>query len=236
MILSSFPSGATALVIGSTGGIGSALHRNLIETRQFQSVIGLSRSTSPRLDLLDETTIADAAGAIAASGADLRLIIVATGMLHTETIAPEKSWRQLDAMRLAQTLAINATGPALVMKHFLPLLPRQGRSVFAALSAKVGSIGDNGLGGWYGYRAAKAALNQFLHTAAIELGRTRPDAVCLALHPGSVDTALSRPFASPSHPARSPDIAAADLLAVIDGAVPSQTGSFLDYTGATIPW
>ncbi|WP_137153220.1 SDR family NAD(P)-dependent oxidoreductase [Devosia sp. FKR38] len=233
--LQSFPSGGLAVVFGASGGIGQALVAELAASGQFTTVLGLSRRNDG-FDLTDEATIAAAAARIAATGLPPRLVIVATGLLHDGAQQPEKSWRQLDAAALAQSFAINAIGPALLAKHVLPLLPRQGKAVFAALSAKVGSIGDNRLGGWYGYRAAKTALNQLMHTASIELARTRPEAICVTLHPGSVATTLSAPFGSPSHPADSPDVAAARLLAVLDGLTPDQTGAFLDHTGLPLPW
>lgn len=233
--LISFPAAGQAVIIGSSGGIGAALHHALSDTGCFEAVVGLSRS-GDGLDLEDETTIAKAASAVSASGLPIRLVIVATGVLHDETMQPEKSWRQLDPTRLARSFAINATGPALVAKHFLPLMPREGKAVFAALSAKVGSIGDNHLGGWYGYRAAKAALNQLLHTASIELRRTRPDAICVTLHPGTVESALSSPFGSAGHAAVAPDFAADRLLGVIDELRPIDSGLMLDHTGLPLPW
>ena len=134
---------------------------------------------------------------------------------------------------MARAFAINAIGPALLLKHFTELLPRSGRCVFATLSARVGSIGDNGLGGWYSYRASKAALNQLLRTAAIEVARRRPQAVLLALHPGTVRTALSGPFTRPDQ-GLTPEEAALRLLLVMDAA--QHTGSFLDQDGLTVAW
>jgi hypothetical protein len=220
--------GPVAVVVGANGGIGGALRARLEAAGTFDQVIGLAR---PDLDLLDEASIAAAAARIP-RGAP-RLIIVATGLLAEPGLTPEKSLRALDPDRLARSFAINAIGPGLVMKHMLPLLPREGRSVFAALSARVGSIGDNHLGGWYGYRAAKAGLNQLLRTAAIELARTHPGAVCVALHPGTVATRLSAPFTSDARP---PADAAGHLLSVIDGLGPQDTGGFFDWRGAPIPW
>jgi NAD(P)-dependent dehydrogenase (short-subunit alcohol dehydrogenase family) len=224
----------TAVVIGSAGGVGAAFV-SALEARNI-NVIGLSRHTTPPLDLLDETTIAAAAANVRAQSTDIRLILLATGFLHGNGLLPEKSLAGLNAAGLAHNFSVNAIGPALIMKHFLPLLPRAGRSVFAALSAKVGSIGDNRTGGWYAYRASKAALNQLIHTAAIELARRAPDAVCVALHPGTVDTNLSAPFAKAGLTVRPPAIAAAELLAVLDGLAPTQTGKFFDYKGAELPW
>ena len=190
----------TAVVIGAQGGIGAALADAL--AAGGQPVLRLGRTTTPRLDLLDEASIAAAA---AVAGPGLRLVI-------------------------------DATGPALLMKHFLPLLSREGPAVFATLSARVGSISDNRLGGWHAYRAAKAALNQLMRTAAIELARTRPLAVCVALHPGTVDTGLSAPFAKTGLDVQTPAQAAARLLEVIAGLAPGQTGGFFDHHEVAIPF
>jgi NAD(P)-dependent dehydrogenase (short-subunit alcohol dehydrogenase family) len=137
---------------------------------------------------------------------------------------------------MAKSFALNAIGPALLMKHFLPMLPRDAKSVFVTLSAKVGSIGDNAAGGWYSYRAAKAALNQLVHTAAIELRHKRPKAVCIAMHPGTVDTPLSAPFAKSGLNVRPPERAAAEMLAVIARLTPEDSGKFFAYDGTELPW
>ena len=160
-------------------------------------------------------------------------IIDATGALTIGRHGPEKRLADLDPAHMAAAFAINAIGPALLIKHFSELLPRQGRCVFATLSARVGSIGDNRLGGWYSYRASKAALNQIWRTASVEVARRRPDALVLALHPGTVRTGLSAPFTTPDQGA-SPEAAAAGLLAVMDAA--TETGVFLDQNGAPVPW
>jgi NAD(P)-dependent dehydrogenase (short-subunit alcohol dehydrogenase family) len=234
--LDSIPGGGLALVIGATGGLGAALLKQLQLDANFTQVVGLSRSSQPALDLLDETSIAACAQHIAARGLELRLVIDATGMLHSQNHQPEKSWQQLDPVHMAQAFAINAIGPALLMKHFLPLLPRQGKAVFATLSAKVGSIGDNRLGGWYSYRASKAALNQLVHTAAIELRRRQPEAVCVALHPGTVHSALSAPFAKTGLEVRQPDKAAQRLLTVLNGLGANDSGGFFNHDGQALPW
>lgn len=228
--------GGIAIVIGSSGGIGSALLARLSAQPRFGAVLGLGRSSSPPLDLTDEASIAAAARHVQALGADVRLVIDASGILHAEGFAPEKSWRDLDATQMTRAFAVNAIGPALLMKHFLPLLPRQGRSVFATLSARVGSIGDNRLGGWYSYRASKAALNQFVRTAAIELGRRQPAALCVALHPGTVATSLSSPFVKAGLDVQTPDQAAGRLLDVIDRLPPGSSGGFFDHRGDPVPW
>jgi len=149
---------------------------------------------------------------------------------------PEKSWRELDPEQMARSFALNAIGPALIMKHALPQLPRDGKAIFATLSARVGSIGDNSLGGWYGYRASKAALNQFVRTASIELKRSKPEAICVALHPGTVNTRLSSPFSKRNLDVQSPNVAAKRLLAVIANLDVSHSGGFFDHHGETIPW
>ncbi len=222
-----------AVVIGAGGGIGTAF-ADLLEARGAR-VVRLSRRTNPALDLLDEASIATAA-AHAAGIDEIRLVFDATGFLHDHRFRPEKSIRELDPAHLAHNFAVNVIGPALLMKHFLPLLPRSGRSVFATLSAKVGSIGDNRLGGWHGYRAAKAALNQLVRTSAIELARRAPQAICVALHPGTVDTKLSAPFGKAGLDVRSPEAAAARLLGVIEGLAPAQSGGFFSHDGSALPW
>ena len=230
------PAGALAIVIGSSGAIGGALVERLRSDPSFTDVIGLSRSSDPPLDLLDETSIAAAAQAVAAHGAEPRLVIDTTGFLHGDGMQPEKTWRHLDPAVLAHVFAVNAIGPALLLKHFLPLFPRDGRAVFATLSARAASIAENAIGGWYGYRASKAALNQLVRTAAAELRRTRKQALCVALHPGHVESRLSAPFGSGGQATLSPAEAAASLLRVLDGLAPADTGGFFDQEGAPIPW
>lgn len=234
-----------ALVVGASGGIGSALVEALAAEPDVQRIYAAARSplsalpekTTPlRLDLTDEDSIKAAARCCAGDG-DVDLVIVATGILHDgNSVQPEKSWNALDADRLARVFAINTTGPALIAKHFLPLLPRKRRSVFASISARVGSVSDNRLGGWYAYRASKAALNMMLKTLAIELARRNPDALCIGLHPGTVDTSLSGPFQSnvPTGKLFTPERAARQLLAVIDAAEPAQSGRVLAWDGKEI--
>ena len=230
------PSGGLAVVIGSSGAIGGALLERLRADGRFADVVGLSRGSTPPLDLLDEASIAAAAQAVAARGHDLRLVLDATGFLHGDGMSPEKTWRHLDPAALAHAFAVNAIGPALLVKHFLPLLPRDGRAVFATLSARAASIAENAVGGWYGYRASKAALNQIVRTAAAELGRGRRQALCVALHPGHVESRLSAPFGAGGNPAFTPAEAADRLLAVLDGLAPADSGGFFDQEGNAIPW
>ena len=233
--LNSFPSGGLAVVLGARGGIGAALVEALSATQSFEQVLGFARQSRPALDLKDESSIAAVAACIRQHGTP-RLIIDATGVLHGPGMQPEKTLQALDPQAMTEAFAINAIGPALLMKHLLPLLPAEGKAVFATLSAKVGSIGDNRLGGWYSYRASKAALNQLVRTAAIELHRRRPQALCLALHPGTVETALSAPFARGGLEIQSPAVAARRLLETLDGARAEDNGSFLSQRAERLPW
>ena len=233
--LESFPPAGVAVVFGASGGIGGALVEAIRAAERFAHVVEFSRGAAPSIDLQDEASL-ERAAAFAADRGELRLVIDATGFLHDDRQAPEKSWRQLDAVKLARCFALNAIGPALIMKHVLPRLPRSGKAVFATLSARVGSIGDNRLGGWYSYRASKAALNQLVRTAAVELARRSPDALCIALHPGTVATALSAPFAATGLEVHLPSTAARHLLAVVDQLPADANGGFFDWRGQPVPW
>ena len=230
------PSGGLAVVVGARGGIGRQLLSRIRDDAGFDHVLGLCRGDEPFVDLCSEPTIEAAAAHAVSLGAPLRLLVNAAGFLHDESFKPERSWRQFDAGHMAQAFAVNTIGPALLMKHFLPLLPRQGKAVVAMLSAKVGSIGDNRLGGWHSYRASKAALNQLVRTTAVELARTHPEAVCVALHPGTVDTRLSAPFAKTGLAVQQPDAAAERLLATIGALDATSTGGFFNQHGVPIPW
>lgn len=234
--LSSIPDDGIAVIAGAGGAIGGALADAAEASDRFREVVRLSRGGVPAFNLLDEASIEAAANVIAAKDAPMRLFIDATGFLHNEQFTPEKSLRQITAAHMAHAFAVNTIGPALLMKHFSPLLPAEGKSVFVTLSAKVGSIGDNWLGGWYSYRASKAALNQLLRTAAIETARRRRNAICLALHPGTVESPLSAPFEKSGLDIRSPEEAARDLIAVIGKAGSADCGKFLDYKGEELPW
>lgn len=234
--LSCLPPHAHAAVLGASGGIGAALAAALEQSPSIEKVHRYSRSEGePRLDVTDEESVKACAAHLARQGGDIRIVFDATGFLHDDAFRPEKSWSELDPDHMARAFAVNAIGPALILKHFLPLLP-EGRAVFASLSAKVGGIGDNRLGGWYSYRASKAALNQIIKTASIELKRRRKEAVCVALHPGTVDTPLSQPFSKSGLKVRSPETCAHDLLEVIEELEPDESGGFFDYQGDELPW
>lgn len=232
--LESFGSGYRAVVIGATGGIGKAIANCLDQDPNCASMIELGRRSAPAIDLEDETSIASAAEQIGKDG-PVHLVFDATGILHEDALQPEKALRSIDADAMARVFAINAIGPALLMKHFHRLTPRNSKSVIASLSARVGSISDNRAGGWYAYRASKAALNMIWKTAAIEVSRLKPHAVCIVMHPGTVATDLSKPYAG-SRPVDQPDIAARRLLSVIDSCDATANGSFLAYDGSQIPW
>lgn len=231
--LASLPQGYRALVIGAAGGIGAAFVRALAADARCAGVTGLHRRSSPPVDLADEAGQAAAAAALAGQ-APFQLIINAAGLLHGPLGLPEKKLGDLNAAQLLASFTANTIGPALLLRHFSPLMGRQ-RGLLVMLSAKVGSIGDNRLGGWYGYRASKAALNMLVKTAAIELRRSQPHTVLVALHPGTVDTALSKPFRG-AEIGRPPDLAAAQMLAVIDRLQPEDSGSFVAWDGQRLPW
>ena len=244
--LSTFSPAANVVVIGASGGIGSALCRALAGSESVGSVHALSRSKAAApdtviqpftIDLLDEASI-EAAAEHVSKDASLDLVIVASGVLHDDKFQPEKLLRDLDADSMLDIFRSNTIGPALVAKHFLPRMRRQGKSVFAALSARVGSIDDNRLGGWVSYRASKAALNMTLKTFAVEHARRWPDGVIAALHPGTVDTELSKPFSSRVVPEKlfTPDVSAAHLLRVIDGLSAADSGGFFAWDGSPIPY
>ena len=239
------PRELTAVVIGASGGIGGAMVELLAGSDNITKVHAFSRSfaafaspkvISGKLDLADERTIETAARTV--ERADI--ILLATGILHGtnsngQEFGPEKNLKQIASSSMEHVFAANTIGPALVMKHFLPLLPRHGKSAFAALVARVGSISDNELGGWYAYRASKAALMMLIRTASIELARQKKDALCVGLHPGTVETGLSAPFKNNPHDRFSPEKSAGYLLDVLDGLDSSATGKQFDWRGEEVP-
>lgn len=230
--MQSLGAGYRALVIGASGALGSAFCQWLEEDPHCAAVRALSRRTLPGLDLEQPDSIARAAAELA-DEAPYQLIVHAAGLLHRADIKPEKTYAALEDAALKAVFQVNALGPALVLRHFLPLLAPQG--AMALLSAKVGSIGDNRLGGWYAYRASKAALNMLVKTAAIELARTRPGARLVSLHPGTVVSQLSQPFRG-SAAARPASVAAWELLTLIDRLSAADSGQFFAYDGERLPW
>ncbi|MEL7256589.1 MAG: SDR family NAD(P)-dependent oxidoreductase [Pseudomonadota bacterium] len=219
----------TALIIGASGGIGGALVRKLKE-REIK-VTALSRSANG-IDVTDEASVKAHLGAL---NGPFDLIFLATGALELNGRGPEKALKEIEPEAMLAQFRLNCMGPALVLKEVARLLPRDRRCIFAALSARVGSIGDNQLGGWYSYRTAKAALNQMIRGASIELKRTHRQSICVSLHPGTVATSLTAKYAG-GRETHMPDDAARDLLEVLDNLQPENTGSFFDWSGKAIPW
>lgn len=244
-LLTSFGPKSTVGIVGASGGIGRALVELLTLEADVSEVHAFSRSPvdwdqekvrNHFLDLTDERSI-DKAAADAAAASPLDLVIVATGILHRDgELMPEKSMRELNSKALAEVLAVNTIGPALVAKHFLPKLRRHHKTVFAVLSARVGSIGDNRLGGWPSYRMSKSALNMLIRTMSIEQARLLPESIVVALHPGTVDTALSKPFSKRVEAPKlfPPELAATQLVKVINELEPKDSGGFFAYDGSTI--
>ncbi len=232
-------------VIGASGGLGGAFVARLAALPTVARIDAYSRQAPAAmptgvawfpLDITDEAKVAEAA-ATAGDGAPLNLVVVATGLLHDgDRLQPEKTWRALDGAALERTFRINTVGPALVAKHFLPRLAKGRKTAFAALSARVGSISDNRAGGWHAYRASKAALNMIIRTLAVELTHRNPDAVCLALHPGTVDTGLSKPFRRnvAAGGLFTPERSAGALMSVIDGAGPTASGRLFAWDGQEV--
>ncbi len=231
------------LIIGSSGGIGKAF-ANFYNKDANNKVIGLSRSqedfntllyANHYIDLEKENTIEDAATSVTKHG-PFQLIIVASGILHGENFAPEKSYKHISAESFKKILNINTIGPALVGKSFIPLLDKHNPSVLAFLSARVGSISDNRLGGWHAYRSSKASLNMLIKNFSLELKRTNKQAKVIGLHPGTVDSKLSKPFQKNVEESKlfSPEFSAEAMARVIDNTKQEDTGSVLAFDGSTI--
>jgi NAD(P)-dependent dehydrogenase (short-subunit alcohol dehydrogenase family) len=240
-----------ALVVGASRGIGLAFVEQLLASRDYEQVFATYRHPEAPLlaledhrlhacplDLTDEVQIAALVTQIQTHTPQLNLVINCVGWLHTDTLQPEKSLRHLNVSQLQDYFLVNSVGPVLLAKHVLPLLKHAQPSVLATISAKVGSIGDNASGGWYGYRASKAALNMLIRTAALEYKRSCPQAILVVLHPGTTDTQLSRPFQRQVPPEKlfSPERTARQLLQVIQQLQPSDSGEFFSWDGSRLPW
>jgi NAD(P)-dependent dehydrogenase (short-subunit alcohol dehydrogenase family) len=231
-LMKSLGAGYSALVIGASGGIGQAISDCLAADLNCSNMIRLSRREDG-FDITDEETVHHAAERLRETAFDL--VVCATGALTINGVGPEKSIRQLSQNAMMNQFAANAVGPALILKHFAPLLGRKRRVIVAFLSARVGSIGANQLGGWISYRSSKAALNQIVHTAAIEVSRANPVSVVVTVHPGTVATSLSDPFSS-GHQRSEPKSAARAVLQTLDFLQPANSGGFFAYDGSPIPW
>ena len=226
-------------VIGAGGGLGGAFATAFAGSRRVHRLFCLSRrpiADAPGIALSCDVTREEEVAQAALAMGKIDCLVVATGMLHEgEHIRPEKDWREIDPAAMARSFAVNAIGPALALKHMAPCLPRDRPSLIAVLSARVGSIGDNRLGGWYSYRASKAALNQLLRTFSIELRRKRPEAILIGLHPGTVQTGLSAPFSAGRANLLSPAQSAGHLLDVMARMTPRESGLVFDWRGEIVP-
>jgi NAD(P)-dependent dehydrogenase (short-subunit alcohol dehydrogenase family) len=245
-----------ALIVGASQGIGLGFVKKLLQDERISNIyatyrqpesalelINLASEHSERLiclslDITEESQIAEAIQQIHTQVNKLHLVVNCVGLLHEGNLQPEKSLRQINSENLLRYFQINSIGSVLLAKHLLPLLKHGERSVFASISAKIGSIGDNQLGGWYGYRASKAALNMFMRTAAIEYGRSSPKTLVVTLHPGTTDTRLSRPFQKnvPAEKLFSVERTVTQLLSVIEQLQEGDSGQFFSWDGSRLPW
>lgn len=244
--LSSFGDNLRVVVIGASGGIGAGFIEQFSQSDQVSEIYALSRTgAGPRgpkikaltYDFTDEDNVKAGAEVLRETG-KFDIVIVATGLLQGEGIAPEKNMRALNIDAFIKSLTVNTVGPAITAKYLLPLLHRDRKTVFAALSARVGSISDNRMGGWYAYRTAKAALNMVLKTLSIEHGRRFDQSVIIGLHPGTVDTALSAPFQGnvPEGKLFTPEFSTGSMVNVINGVTPADTGNLFDFAGKPVPF
>jgi len=224
-----------AVVIGNSGSIGSAIEKELSD-QGFKNIIGFNRSSNPRLDLLNEETIAQSAQFTKDQNTPVSLVFDATGLLHDDNNMPEKTYKNIDQIFMRKNFEINVMGPALIMKYFLPLLDKEEKSIFASISAKVGSISDNRYGGWYSYRASKAALNQMIKTASIEMKMKNQKAICLAIHPGTVESKLSKPFQKNDLTIQSPQESARHIFQILSNSQVEDTGCLINWDGKKIAW
>ncbi len=223
------------VIIGGTGAIGNAIAIE-IGKLGFKEILKIGTKTNPSIDFNDESTIIKTAEFIKKKNKPISILFDATGILHHENSMPEKTLKSIDIDFAKKNFLINSIGPALLIKHFAALLDSENKSVFATLSAKVGSISDNGYGGWYSYRASKAALNQLIKTASIEMKVKNKKAVFLALHPGTVKSDLSQPFQKANLKIQEPEESAKHLVKILDSVDQSQTGKFFNWDGSELPW
>ncbi len=225
------------LVIGGTGAIGKAVADEL-SNLGFKEILIFGRKTNPGIDFNNEKSIELVAKFVKEKNKPVSIIFDATGILHDQNNnqMPEKTLKQIDFEFIKKNFLINAIGPALLIKHLVPLMDTENKSVFATLSAKVGSISDNGYGGWYSYRAAKAALNQLIKTASIEMKMKSKQAIFLALHPGTVKSDLSAPFQKTNLKIQEPEESAKNLIQINNKETINDTGKFFNWDGSELPW
>ncbi|MBW4568470.1 MAG: SDR family NAD(P)-dependent oxidoreductase [Tolypothrix carrinoi HA7290-LM1] len=247
---------ANVLIVGASQGIGLGFVQNLLQDDRITKIYATYRQresaselitiesenseklTCLQIDITDESQIIEAVQKIRSEVNKLHFVINCVGLLHDESLQPEKSLRQINSDNLLRYFQVNSIGTVLLAKHLLPLFRHQERSIFASISAKIGSIGDNQLGGWYGYRASKAALNMFMRTVAIEYGRNSPKTIVVTLHPGTTDTQLSRPFQGnvPAEKLFSVERTVSQLLTVIEQLQQEDSGQFFSWDGSRLPW
>ena len=232
--MSSFENNKIALVFGIGGGIGKSLFENLKQAKEFSNVIGFCRKTKPGFDISNETYMKNLSNSISNEGR-IHLLINATGYLSDQNSMPEKKIEDINFTYLKKSLSTNTIGNAFVIKYFAPLMEHKTKAYFISLSARVSSMSDNGLGGWYSYRASKAALNQLIKTASIEFKRKNSSLIFLSLHPGTVETKLSKSFLR-NQKRFSPDEAAKNILNIYKRFDIKNSGSLVDYKGETIPF
>ena len=245
------PEQRTALIVGAKGGLGQAFCERWSELDPSLNIVATSRntewcaegSTDPKIirlemDIGSERSVEAAATYIREKELKLSVVINCSGLLHTPSFSPERALKELSMEKMKKVFEVNTFGVALMLKYFVPLFPRNERSIFASCSARVGSIGDNRLGGWYSYRASKAAQNMMIRTAAIEVRRLRRECICIALHPGTVISELSAPFTKRKDPSKlfSPDFSATKLTEVLERISADDSGEFFAYDGTRIEW
>ena len=228
------PKESSAIVIGANGGIGQAILNVIKSDFAFKNIYSFSRKSDISFNYYSEKSIKEIADYIITKAEDIRLIINCTGFLYDEEYFPEKSIKDINLEHMKKSFYINSIGPTLIMKYFYPFLPKDGKFIFANLSAKVGSISDNNLGGWFSYRSSKAALNQLVKCMSIELYRKNKESICVSIHPGTVDTNLSKPFKKHGLKVRTPNVAAKDIMNVLSSLNVSHNGKFIDYKSKEI--
>ncbi len=224
-----------AVVVGSNGGIGKSIYDELCKDNKYDKVLGFHKKSQPAIDVCDENSVIEVADFLLKNKFKISFLINAVGYLHDDNFSPEKKVVDINKNYIEKSFAINTFSTALLLKHFTSIMVKEKRSLFVALSARVGSIEDNFLGGWYSYRASKAALNQIMKTVAIEFKRKKSKIIFLSLHPGTVDTKLSKPFSNKKK-LFSPSFASVKIIETLNRVTLDSSGSLIDYDGKRIPF